>query len=92
MLRKSLIIIAAAATMAVGMASLSKPASADVFLGFGFNDPYYNGHGYRFHHRYYNDYYGYRPRCHWRKVKVWRHHRWVWRKVKVCRGHRYYGY
>jgi hypothetical protein len=90
MLRKSLIVIAAAATMVVGMTSLSKPASADVFFGFGFNDPYY--YGFR-HYRYDDDYYGgYRPRCFLRTVKVWRHHRWVWRKVRVCRGYHHYGY
>jgi hypothetical protein len=101
MLRKALITIAAAATMAVGMTSLAKPASADVFLGFGFGDPYYGYNdpfyygyhrGFR-HHHYYDDYYGgYHPRCYWRTVKVWRHHHWEWRKVRVCRGYQHYGY
>jgi hypothetical protein len=88
MLRKTLIVIAAAATMAVGMTSLTKPASADVFLGFGFGSPYYG-----FHHRHHHGYYsGYRPRCFLRTVRVWRHHHWVRRKVRVCRGYHSYGY
>lgn len=89
MLRKTLIAIAAAGTMALGMTSMTKPADAQIFLqfgngygnGYGYGDGYYGGFHHRFHHGYYG--YGHR-RCGYRTVRVRHHHRWVLRRIRVC--------
>jgi hypothetical protein len=90
MFRKSLLALAAAGTLALGMTSLSNTASADVHFGFGIG----TGFGYHpgfYHHGYgWRRHYVYGPRCGWRDVRVRRHHHWVWRQVRVCSSFRGY--
>jgi hypothetical protein len=82
MFRKSLMALAAVATLGLGMTSLSNTASADIHFGFGIGTGFGYGpgfhHGYGFRHGYYG------RRCFIRTVRMRRHHRWVWRNVRVC--------
>jgi hypothetical protein len=80
MIRKTLIALAAAGTLALGMISVSSPASANIVIRFG--SGYHHGWHNGWHH-------GYGPHCFWRNVRVRHHHHWVWRKIRVCPG--YYG-
>ena len=82
MIRKTLIAIATASTMALGMAALSAPANAyhggvHISIGLGHGGvSLHNGHGHR--------------HCHVRSVRVWRNHHWVWRNVRTCHSHRHH--
>jgi hypothetical protein len=104
MMRKILMALAAAATLAGGIAATTAPAEAKVrvFLGFGspgYYDPGYYDPGY-YDPGYFEDEYNapvyrvrhrshHRVHCHWRKV--WHHHRLI--RVKQChRNHHNYGY
>ncbi len=71
MIRKALIALAAAATIAASMTSLSTTASSHIILRFG------SGHHYGWHH-------GYGPHCITRHVRVWHHRHWVWKNVHQC--------
>lgn len=77
MIRKTLIALAAAGTLALGMTSLSNTASANIVISIGGG----------YHHGFYH---GWRPHCIIRTVRVWRHHHWVWKKVRVCHRHHHY--
>jgi hypothetical protein len=74
MIRKTLIAVAAAATLALSMGAATAPAQAGVKIYFGapfggyYNAGYYNG-GHRAPYH-----------CHWKKV--WRYDHWV--SVKRC--------
>jgi hypothetical protein len=81
MIRKTLIALAAAATLALGMSSLSKPAAADIVINIG------GGHHHGLRHGFYH---GGRPYCGLRTVRIWRHHHWTWRTVRVCRSYRHW--
>jgi hypothetical protein len=80
MFRKTLLAIAAAATMAIGLGAATAPAEAGhrhrPHIGIYFGTPYvgyYNTRVYR------------RAHCHVRKV---RHHGY-WKRIKTCHRHRY---
>ncbi len=75
MVRKSILGLVAAATIAFGMAAAVSPASAKVYISLGFGHPYY--------------YHGYRHHCGTRfvNVKVWSHRRHKW--VRVRQAQRY---
>jgi hypothetical protein len=82
MFRKTLIAIAAAATLAVGMVAATAPAEAGhrrhhigVYLGLPFVGVY---HGHRRHN----------VHCHTRKVR----HHGHWKRVRVCHQHGYHTY
>lgn len=82
MIRKTLIAIATASTMALGMAAFSAPANAyhgGVHISIGVGQGGHGGHGWNHFHRH----------CHWKKVRIWRDHHWVWKKVKSCHSHRH---
>jgi hypothetical protein len=75
MIRKSLMALAAAGTLALGMTSLSNTASANIVISIG------GGYHHGWHHGYFP---GYGGRCHFRTIRVRHHHHWVWRNVRVC--------
>jgi hypothetical protein len=81
MIRKTLLGLAAASTLAVAAlapsaASAGGPNFSIHVGGFGGYGPYYGG-------GYYGDYYG---GCHYKEVKVWSHkwHKFVWKTKKIC--------
>jgi hypothetical protein len=80
MFRKSLIAIAAAATLAFGMGGATAPAEAGVRIYIGTPGFYYGGYGHRRYHGY-----GHRH-CKW--VRVWHHGHW--RNVRKCWRHSHY--
>jgi hypothetical protein len=73
MIRKSLIALAAAGTLALGMTSMANTASAKIVISIG--GGYYQGWHHGWHHG---------PRCFWKTKKVWHHHHWVWKNVRIC--------
>jgi hypothetical protein len=96
-MRKTLIALAAAGTMALGLTASAGTAEAkhryhrnndvDIFFGFpffgqGYYDDYYYGDNYRYRHR--ANYH-----CHWVKVKK-KFHKKRW--VKRCHSSRHRGY
>jgi hypothetical protein len=74
MFRKTLITIAAAGTLALGMVSASSTANAGLSISVSGG----NYHGW-------HD--GYGSHCQIQRVKVRHHHRWVWRKIRSCHFH-----
>jgi hypothetical protein len=76
MLRKSLIALAAAGTLAVGLGSLAAPAEARVNVYIGVGPGYHHGYP-MYHYKYWH--------CHYKSVKVWsqKKHKWIWVKKKT---------
>jgi hypothetical protein len=80
MIRKTLLAIATAGTLAIGLGGAAQTASANhvqfhLFFGNGFgHGPFY---GHRHHH------------CHVDRVKVWnkKHTKRIWIKKRICHWH-----
>lgn len=82
-MRKTLIALAAVASLAGGLSAATAPAEAKVHVFFGFGSPgYYPGY-YQpdYYYAYHRPHFWHPVKCRW--VKVWHHHRWV--KVRKCR-------
>jgi hypothetical protein len=83
-MKKILIALAAAGTLAAGASAAQAKVNFDIHLGgFGYNHGYYGHAGY------------YAPQCFWKKVKIVK---WVygekvvvWKKKRICHDV-YYGY
>ncbi len=82
MIRKILLALTAAGTLAMGIGTATSPASADIVLRFGNG---YHHHGF-YKPGFYRHHYA---RCFIRTVRVRYHHHWVWRNVRVCPGYNY---
>lgn len=79
MFRKTLIAIAAAATLAIGLGAATAPAEAGhrrAHIGIYFGTPYVG----LYHHRGYRKYH-----CHVRKVRT----HYGWKRVKTCHSRRH---